>query len=250
MDTKAGGITNFNSTMGYNGEYPKNFRFRSYDGIDLFTAAYYLTKPSALIISGNSATNISNKINSARGINGYDSECAISWNDIYGLGAGIVPSNAEIKMIAVVAGGFNWGGGDSAPDNSDIDGNAGPDSLVNLAKISFDVNGDGIPDPTIFISEVNENGGNKIPADFKLFANYPNPFNPSTTISFALPKPTNVKIAVYDMLGREIATLVDNFINAGYHNVRFDASNLASGVYLYSIKTDYNFAVRKMMLLK
>ncbi len=250
LDTKAGGITNFNSTMGYNGEYPKNFRFKTNNGIDLFTAAYFLSKPSAFSINGNSAVNMSDKINSHRGIDGYDSEVAIAWNDIYGLGAGIVPSNGEIKMVAVVAGGFNWGGGDSAPDNPDIDGNAGPDSLLNVAKISFDLNGDGIPDPTIFISDIEEVNFNKLPTDFNLFANYPNPFNPTTTISFALPKPTNVKLTIYDMLGREVKTLINSFVTAGYHNIKFDAANLASGIYLYSIKTDFNFAVRKMLLIK
>jgi alpha-amylase len=250
MDTKNGGVTNFNSAMGYNGEYPKNFRFRAYNGIDLFTAAYYLNKPSAFKINGNSATNISSKINSARGANGYDSECAIAWNDIYDLGAGIVPVHAEIKMVAVVAGGFNWGGGDSAPDNIDVDGNSGPDSLINLATISFDNNGDGIPDPTVFISEINDFDYDNLPANFKLYANYPNPFNPSTNIVFALPKASHVKLVVYDILGREVATVLDNYVAAGYHNVKFNAFNLASGIYFYALKTDDNFSVKKMLLLK
>ncbi len=250
MDTKNGGVTNFNSTMGYNGEYPKNFRFRPSDGIDLFTAAYYLTKPSVYRINGNSAVNISSKIKSARGPNGYDSETAIAWNDIYELGAGKVPPYAEIKMVAVVAGGFNWGGGDSAPNNPDVDGNAGPDSLINLSKISFDLNGDGIPDPTIFISEVKENNNSAIPHNFVLLPNYPNPFNPSTNIAFALPKAAKVKLIVYDMLGREVAKLVDDYLSEGYYTVKFNAENLASGMYLYTLKADNNFAVRKMLLLK
>ncbi len=250
LDTKAGGITDFNSTAGYNGEYPKNFRFRANDGIDIFTATYYLTDPSVFQIQGNQATNISTLINSKRGTDGYDSETAIAWNDIYGLGAGLVPANAEIKMVALVAGGFNWGAGDSAPDNIDVDGNAGPDSLINLAKISFDLNGDGIPDPTVFISDVEDDITNALPKEFKLFANYPNPFNPETTISFALPFESKVEVVVYDILGRKIETLVNNYLRAGNYNFRFNGANLSSGIYFYSITAGSNKAVGKMMLVK
>ncbi len=250
LDTKEGGVTNFNSTGGYNGDYPKNFRFGANNGIELFTAAYYLTKPNAYSIQGNQSTNISALVNSKRGVEGYDSEMAISWNDIYGLGAGLVPANADIEMVAIVAGGFNWGGGDSAPDNEDIDGNAGPDSLINLAKIQVDKNGDGIPDPTIFISGLEEVVTNYPPKEFKLFSNYPNPFNPETIISFAIPNESKVELIVYDILGREVETLVNNQLKAGTYNFKFNGSKLSSGIYFYSIKTNNNNAVGKMMLLK
>jgi hypothetical protein len=80
--------------------------------------------------------------------------------------------------------------------------------------------------------------------------NYPNPFNPSTTIKFSVPQSGFVKIVVYDLAGSELETLVNQSMNAGSYEVNFDASDLASGVYIYRmIAGDYNFA-RKMSVLK
>jgi hypothetical protein len=91
---------------------------------------------------------------------------------------------------------------------------------------------------------------NNIPNVYALEQNYPNPFNPTTTIEFALPKNSNVKIAVFDILGRLITKLVDGNLNAGYHKVQFNASNLASGVYFYRIEAGNFVKVKKLMLLK
>jgi hypothetical protein len=76
---------------------------------------------------------------------------------------------------------------------------------------------------------------NEIPQSFTLYQNYPNPFNPSTTIKFALPVNSLVKINVYNSLGQLVETLVDKEMGSGYHEVNFDASRLASGVYLYQL---------------
>lgn len=89
-----------------------------------------------------------------------------------------------------------------------------------------------------------------IPTEYALFQNYPNPFNPSTTIKFALPKAGTVKVTVYDITGKEVQTLVNNFMNAGTHNIQFNASNIASGVYLYRIQADNFVKVNKMLLVK
>ncbi|MBA4407094.1 hypothetical protein C0389_07465 [bacterium] len=75
---------------------------------------------------------------------------------------------------------------------------------------------------------------NELPAEYSI-SNYPNPFNPTTTISYQLPENSFVTIKVYDMLGKEIATLVNGNRTAGYHKVTFDASRLTSGVYIYTI---------------
>ena len=77
-----------------------------------------------------------------------------------------------------------------------------------------------------------------------------NPFNPSTQINFQLQTSNDVILKVYDMLGREVATLVDRPVAAGSHTIQFDASGLASGLYFYQIKTDNFVETRKMMLLK
>jgi exonuclease III len=90
------------------------------------------------------------------------------------------------------------------------------------------------------------------PAGFKLEQNYPNPFNPSTNITYKLPQSSTVTLKVYDMLGREVATLVDGArMSTGDHSVSFDASNLSSGMYVYRLSTDIGQSLtRKMMLIK
>jgi hypothetical protein len=91
---------------------------------------------------------------------------------------------------------------------------------------------------------------NNIPNVYSLSQNYPNPFNPSTKISFGLPKAGNVEIKIYDLLGREVTTLVNEFKTAGSYSVDFNASNLASGVYFYSIKSGNFTDTKKMVLMK
>ena len=85
---------------------------------------------------------------------------------------------------------------------------------------------------------------------FELAQNYPNPFNPTTAIKFNLPEGGNVKLSVYNLLGQEVATLVNGFKEAGSHTVNFDASNLMSGIYLYKIQANGFVQTRKMTLLK
>ncbi|MDR9388521.1 MAG: T9SS type A sorting domain-containing protein, partial [Balneolaceae bacterium] len=89
-----------------------------------------------------------------------------------------------------------------------------------------------------------------IPSEFALNQNYPNPFNPTTNIKFALPQSSVVKLEVFNVLGQRVATLVNGELNAGYHTVMFDASNLASGVYVYRINTAEHMQVKRMMLIK
>jgi alpha-L-arabinofuranosidase len=86
--------------------------------------------------------------------------------------------------------------------------------------------------------------------DYRLYANYPNPFNPTTTISFDLAKSGNASLKVYDMLGRTVATLVNGRLTAGHHTVNFIASNLTAGVYFYSLKSGDFSSVKKLILLK
>jgi len=94
-----------------------------------------------------------------------------------------------------------------------------------------------------------------LPTRFELNQNYPNPFNPSTTISYSIPSVEtgyvpSVQLKIYDVLGREIVTLVDEKQKPGYYNIRFDASSLSSGIYLYRIISGDFIQTKKMLLLK
>ncbi|HVO72663.1 MAG TPA: LamG-like jellyroll fold domain-containing protein [Ignavibacteriaceae bacterium] len=101
------------------------------------------------------------------------------------------------------------------------------------------------------ITKTSVEGRNRqLPKAFTLQQNYPNPFNPGTRISFDLPKESRVKIKVYDMLGKEIALLLDEVKPAGQHSVAFDGTKLSSGIYLYTMDTGDRVISRKMVLLK
>lgn len=92
--------------------------------------------------------------------------------------------------------------------------------------------------------------GNETPGHFSLSQNYPNPFNPVTNIKFSIPQSGNVEIKVFDILGNEVTTLVNEYKNAGFYTVDFNASRLASGTYLYRISSGNFTETKKMMLVK
>lgn len=94
------------------------------------------------------------------------------------------------------------------------------------------------------------NGVNELPEEFKLFQNYPNPFNPGTSIKYQVTSTENVLLVVYNILGKEIKTLVNESQSAGIYNVDFDASNLPSGVYFYKLSAGNNVTTKKMLLIK
>ncbi|HPN39002.1 MAG TPA: T9SS type A sorting domain-containing protein [Melioribacteraceae bacterium] len=95
-----------------------------------------------------------------------------------------------------------------------------------------------------------ETANNEIPTVYNLAQNYPNPFNPSTTINFSVPKAGLVTLKVYNLLGQEVAELVNEQLGAGNYDVNFNASSLTSGVYFYTITSDNFVATKKMMLIK
>jgi hypothetical protein len=94
------------------------------------------------------------------------------------------------------------------------------------------------------------NNGTTLPTKFELNQNYPNPFNPVTKINFAIPKTSFVSLKIYNMLGREVATLVSDTKVAGYYSIDFSAADLSSGVYYYRLESDGFTDVKKMMLVK
>ena len=94
-----------------------------------------------------------------------------------------------------------------------------------------------------------ENTGS-VPIEFSISQNYPNPFNPTTNIRFAVPDAGRVSLRVYDVLGREVALLVDNVLQPGYYTARFEGHALASGVYFYRLIAGSYVETRKMQLVK
>ncbi len=92
----------------------------------------------------------------------------------------------------------------------------------------------------------------RLPGEFSLFPNYPNPFNPTTSIRFALPRQAHVTLAVYNILGEKVMELVNGEVETGYHEVRFDGSPLFQGlgVYFYRMEAGAFVQIQKSMLLK
>ena len=90
-----------------------------------------------------------------------------------------------------------------------------------------------------------------IPAQYALEQNYPNPFNPSTVIEFSLPEDVaNVKLSIYNALGEKVAELVNTSLQAGRYQYQWNAQNVATGMYIYELRTNNFVSVKKMLLLK
>lgn len=130
-----------------------------------------------------------------------------------------------------------------------------PDSTYSFFSIAHDAVGNSAPmeteaDAYTTITVSTEDGVADMPVQFELFQNYPNPFNPSTTINFALPQQSDVMIRIYDVMGRQITTLLDENRPAGYHNIVWYAGSAASGTYFYRIQAGEFAYVKKLTLVK
>jgi hypothetical protein len=90
-----------------------------------------------------------------------------------------------------------------------------------------------------------------VPTNFAVEQNFPNPFNPTTSIQYQVSGTSNVTLKVYDVLGKEVATLVNETKVPGKYEIKFDGSNLSSGIYFYTFRTDNGFtATKKLLLMK
>ncbi len=127
-----------------------------------------------------------------------------------------------------------------------------PSVTANLNTIgvplSFNIPGNiyELTTPNVGISNIS----NEIPEAFKLYQNYPNPFNPSTKINFDVRNASDVKLKVYDLTGREVSVLVNEFLKPGAYSVSFDASRLSSGVYFYTLQAGDFRQTKQMLLVK
>ena len=103
---------------------------------------------------------------------------------------------------------------------------------------------------TMVESSVNIDEKASIPGSFKLEQNYPNPFNPSTKIEFSLSSASEVSLEIFDINGNSVGNLVNNYMNAGTHHIVYDASNVSSGIYYYTLKALNKVQTKKMTLIK
>lgn len=111
---------------------------------------------------------------------------------------------------------------------------------VNSTILSYDMN----------LALTVKSSGEMMPGDFTLSQNYPNPFNPSTTIEFTMPYSTTVSLVIYDVMGRQVAVLVNDRRDAGANSVRWDASSCAAGIYFARLRSGENTICKKMILMK
>ncbi len=130
---------------------------------------------------------------------------------------------------------------------STIDIGSGSDICADIITINGTLTGNG----TFCNAQVDvETDSILVPSKFEISQNYPNPFNPRTVIRYQLPLASHISLKVYDVLGNEIAALVNEEKPAGSYKVEFDASNLSSGIYLYKIQAENFVETKKMLLLK
>ena len=122
--------------------------------------------------------------------------------------------------------------------------------LIGVASNSSNINFAGFWTLSSDLITSVEHIPSSIPKEFRLQQNYPNPFNPTTTIQFALPKQSVVTLKLFDILGREVATLVDEEMQPGEYKIVFEVKELASGVYFYRIQADGFVQSKKLTVLK
>ena len=224
----SGDRTEWNAAGNYGKVWNNNTSFTTKVGTALISGTNYSFKPIA-------------NDGSAGGINVYDGFTdAEKWTT---LSSGIVAGQIGAGDISHVIGSgpYNIAPGDSidvafalAAGNSDAD----LDQAISNARSKWT----GITSFKDF--------GNELPGSFALGQNFPNPFNPETVVRYALPVAGNTVVTVYNSLGQKVATLVNEFKEAGNHQVSFNAANLPSGLYFYKLESGNFSAVKKMMLLK
>ncbi len=144
---------------------------------------------------------------------------------------------------------FNSGAGVSDSANAILFSSIGTLSGAKSSNDSTTINSGFLGYNSLIITDV-AGEKNPLPTSFDLHQNYPNPFNPSTIIQFVIPKSSFVNLKVYDILGKEVTTLVNENKEPGYYNVNFDGYKLASGIYIYRIVAGSYISTKKMLLIK
>lgn len=209
------------------------------------TQGWFVNNTSGWAIGGHSSTQHIYKT-----INGGESWVLIKspqirYSKLQAISSDTIWVASENKILRTYNSGLNWiifeieYQGFYHSDFQFLNGKTG--WITSLNKLYYTENG----------GSVNVNNiSNEIPFQYNLFQNYPNPFNPTTKIQYQIPKAGFVSIKVYNINGKEIATLVNENHQPGTYEATFDGSNFASGIYFYSIKTNDFSSTRKMMLIK
>lgn len=153
---------------------------------------------------------------------------------------------AQYKVPSSV---FGSGGSQMTSSNLSIVGTVGQ-PLIGVVSSSSHTNAIGFWYQSAGLVTSVEQLSSRMPAEYRLEQNCPNPFNASTTIQFALPKHSAVTLKLFDLLGREVAILMDEELQAGEYKVVFDARGLSTGVYFYRLQTEEFRQTKKLMLLK
>jgi hypothetical protein len=124
--------------------------------------------------------------------------------------------------------------------------------FIGVVRNSSSINhvGFGYMSTLALTPQIEQTASNNLPTEYFLDQNYPNPFNPTTIIGFALPKQSLVTLKLFDMLGREVATLINGELPVGEHKVSFEATGLPSGIYIYQLQAGSFLQQRKMAVMK
>lgn len=219
-----GVLTQFDNSAPYDGSYQLQPRYYDDDFLPEGSLPVELTSFTASVVNGSVILNWS----TATEVNNRGFE---------------VERKSESAWVSL---GFVNGNGTSTNINnySFTDQTASLNGTVEYRLKQVDYDG------TVAYSSVIAVEVTAMPSDFNLAQNYPNPFNPSTVITFSIPENGMAIMKVYDVLGKEVATLVNEVKDAGTYQVNFNASNLSSGIYYYSINFNGNVKTNKMMLVK
>ncbi len=142
---ESGGVSDFSSERGYGGAFPRNITFPDSVGVDLMVASWNGEGPYVYTLSADESADITGGCRVATG-DSYEQEVSIPWSEIYPDETGIVRPGARLLIVAVIAGGDDWGAADALPDNPSVDGGEGPHNLTRYIEITVDSDGDGIPD--------------------------------------------------------------------------------------------------------
>jgi hypothetical protein len=168
-------------------------------------------------------------------VQGYEITPFSQWISVDPMAGSLAPSD-DIDLTVTL----DFTGDDIVPDS------------VYQAQITINNNSPDTPviPVTVDVLTSIDDGRDHLPRQYSLYQNYPNPFNPATSIKFDLPKQSEVRIEIFNILGRKVATVAEGLLPAGYHNVTWDASGVSSGIYFYRLRAGEFTEVRAMTLLK